>query len=53
MFSELVLLCIRLNLASLASEEKETVCRTGLFGEEAVENFKYRKYNDGYWDRAM
>ena len=41
-----------LNLASLTSEERETIQGTGLLEEETVEIFEYGKNNDGYWDGA-
>ncbi len=52
MVSEFILPYGRLNLASLTSEERETIRRTGLLEEEAVEIFEYGKNNDGYWDGA-
>ena len=42
-----------LNLASLCSEKKkEVIEKCGLLEMEAVEIFKYRKKNNGYWDRV-
>ena len=43
----------QLNLASLSSEKrKKVVKKCGLLETEAVEVFKYRKNNDGYWNGA-
>ena len=53
MVSEFILPYGRLNLASLISEERETIWGTGLLEEEAVEIFEYEKNNDHYWDGAM
>ena len=52
MVSEFILPYGRLNLASLTSEERETIRGTRLLEEEAVEIFEYGKNNDGYWDGA-
>ena len=50
MVSKFILSYGQLNLASLTSEERETIQGTGLLEEEVVEIFKYRKNNDSYWD---
>lgn len=52
MVSEFIFPYSRLNLASLTSEERKTIWKTGLLEEEVVEIFKYEKNNDGYWDGA-
>ena len=53
MVSEFSLSYGRLNLASFTLEKSEEVVQqTGLTTTEAVEVFKYRKNNDGYWDEA-
>lgn len=53
MTSEFLLFFNQLNLASLNLEKREkAVEKYGLLTTKAVRNFKYKKNNDGYCDRA-
>lgn len=52
MVSEFIISYDQWNLAFLISEQKETIRRTGLLEEEAIEIFEYEKNNDNLWDGA-